>query len=208
MPRPVIQAYAAYTPYLENLNFEYYNSEKAPKYVVYDYESIDMRYPLFDEPKVNLVFMKNYRIVDKFDFNGRHLLLLEKKSGAKPLEFKLIREYAMYLDTPLRPKEGIYYEVGVYNTLKAKVRSVLYYAVPINLKIRTMDNIVTDFKTSTPLLSSGLFSSVMITSTEDFQKMMKGDSIANNKKIREYGFRTDFKSSFKEKIRIKEYQIK
>ncbi len=48
LPRPVIQSYTAYTPYLEDLNFNHYNSIKGPEFVLFDYASIDERYPLYD----------------------------------------------------------------------------------------------------------------------------------------------------------------
>ena len=59
LPRPVIQSYTSYTKYLENLNYEHYNSNKAPQFIIYEYLSIDNRYPLFDEPKMNLILFED-----------------------------------------------------------------------------------------------------------------------------------------------------
>src|SRR5690606_12224046 len=130
-----------------SLNFDHYNSEKAPQYVLYDYESIDNRYPLFDEPKVNLVLLKNYTAVDTLTFNGHHLLLLEKKKEAKPVQLRFIREYAMYKTSPILPKENIYYEVTFYNTIDGKIQSLLTHAPEINLAIQTMDGALMEYKT-------------------------------------------------------------
>ena len=43
LPRPVIQSYTVYTPYLEDLNFNHYNSPNAPQYVIYEFESPNIK---------------------------------------------------------------------------------------------------------------------------------------------------------------------
>lgn len=49
-PRPVFQSYSAYTASLDALNAAHFNSNSSPDYVIFAAESIDGRYPLFDEP--------------------------------------------------------------------------------------------------------------------------------------------------------------
>ena len=88
-PRPVFQAYTAYTKDLEEMNFNHYNSyTKAPEFVVYEYLAIDERYPLFDEPKVNLCLIKNYSPIELFDFQNRKFILFQKHKDFKPIKLK------------------------------------------------------------------------------------------------------------------------
>ncbi len=206
LPRPVIQSYTAYTPYLEELNFNHYNSAKAPKFVLYDYAGTDYRYPLFDETKMNLVLLKRYKIADSFIHNGRHILLLEKNGNSNPVKLHFIREYAITTDSPIIPQEGIYYEVEVYNTLQGRLYSLFDHAPAIDLGIKTEDNTIQDFKTSKPLLQTGLFSNRLILKTKDFENVML-DSVNRKTIIKQYNFKPKRASLFKDKIRIKEYKI-
>jgi hypothetical protein len=48
-PRPVFQGYSAYTPSLEGWNLRYYQSDRAPAYLVWSAERIDDRYPGEDD---------------------------------------------------------------------------------------------------------------------------------------------------------------
>jgi hypothetical protein len=117
-PRPVFQPYTAYTKDLETMNFNHYNNRQtAPDFVIYEFLAIDQRYPLFDEPKVNLCLLKNYQVVETFDFQERKFILLQKKADFKPIKLEKINEYAMMLESPLVPQKDIFYEVGVYNSL-------------------------------------------------------------------------------------------
>lgn len=71
-PRIVIQSYASYTSWLDNQNAKHFNSGKAPSFLVWeldkiskdvnggDFNSIDERYLLNDEPQTMLQILKNY----------------------------------------------------------------------------------------------------------------------------------------------------
>jgi hypothetical protein len=207
LPRPIIQSYSAYTPYLEKLNFEHYNSPKAPEFVIYDYASIDDRYPLFDESRVNVVLAKNYELAELFEYDGRKLLLLQKKKDFKKVTFTKIKEYAMYLNAPLVPKEGVYYEVYFYNSLKGKAVSILEHAPEIGMEILANDGLTTHFKTSKLLLESGVFSSQIITQTSDFMNMMQTSENSKNRSIKAYYFKPVHRNSFNDKMKIIEYKI-
>jgi len=205
-PRPVFQSYTAYTTELENMNFNFYNSYKAPKFVLYDFEAIDDRYPLFDEPKLNLIFTKNYNCVDTLVVNSRKTLLLEKKTETHRLKFVQTKEYAIYLDSPLIPKEGVYYEVFIYRNLLGDFISVIDHGPNISLAIVKKDGETRKYKTSIKLLETGIFSVQHITDTDGFKSFLKGDNKEQNI-IKAYYFEPKNKIFFKEKIRIKEYKI-
>ncbi len=207
LPRPTIQSYNAYTPYLEKLNFEHYNSSKAPEFVIYDYASIDDRYPLFDESRVNVALAYNYQLAEVFEYDGRKILLLQKKKEFKKVTFTMTKEYAMYLNAPLVPKEGVYYEVYFYNSLKGKAVSVLEHAPEIGMEILASDGTITYFKTSKLLLELGVFSSQFITQTSDFMNMIQPNESVKNRQIKAYYFKPVHGNSFNDKMKIIEYKI-
>ncbi|MCW4469145.1 hypothetical protein OGH69_09230 [Flavobacterium sp. MFBS3-15] len=208
-PRPVMQTYVSYTKYLEDLNFAHYNSDKAPEFVLYAYPelNVDDRYLLFDEPKIHLAFLKNYIQVDAFDLHGTRFLVLQKKKDAKPVQLELVKEYAMLLDSPIVPKEGVYYEVELYKNLGAKIEGILTHAPAVKLEIRDMTNGKKDYKTSVPLLQTGIFCTRHIQSTQDFEGLMKKDTVDKIKQVKYYKIRPTG-DDFKDKIRVREYTIK
>ncbi len=208
-PRPVMQSYVAYTKYLENKNFDYYNSAKAPKYVIYAYdlENLDQRYSFFDEPKMQLALVNNYTMVEAFEMNGSRFLLLEKNKDASPVKLEFVKEYALLLSSPIVPKEGIYYEVEMYKSLGNKIEGILKYSPPVKLEVRNMENGKRDYKTSVPLLQTGFFGTVHIENTYDFEAFLKKNTISRTKRVKFYKINPSG-DDFKDKIRVREYIIK
>lgn len=208
LPRPVIQSYTAYTKALENLNFEHYNSENGPEYVIYQYRSIDNRYPLFDEPKLNLVLQYNYEPLYRFNFSDEELVLLKRKSDFKPIKLQFEDEYAIKVGAPLVPKENTYYEVELYPKIKGKLYSVLRNYPEIKLKILDSDFNQSVYKTSNALLQTGIYSKTIFDDTDDIYYNFSADTTFNGKFVKAYYFSPENKSHFKDRIRIKEYKIK
>lgn len=191
---------------MENLNFEYYNSEKAPKFVFYEYDAIDLRYPLFDEPKMNLVLLKNYQCIDTFGFSGRPVLLLEKIKSEK-VALEKIRDYQIDTNTVIVPQSNVYYELFISSTIKGKLVSILHQAPAVYLVIKTKNGEERRYKTSKKLLESGLFLNSALNSTLDFYKEIINDSTQVNTKIESYRLKLDGPALFKNEIKIIEYKI-
>lgn len=206
-PRPVIQSYTSYTKELENLNFNHYNSSNAPQYVIYEFETIDERYPLFDESKLNLALILNYQIIEKGTIDSKKILLLKKKSNFKEIKLEKVKEYAMYVNSPLIPKKGIYYEIELYNNIFGKYYSVLKNSPEIRLQIQIQNGEKLEYKTSNKLLESGIFSTVFVRNTDEFEILMNNNDSDSIQKVKYYNFRLLNDKMFKEKIKITEYKI-
>jgi hypothetical protein len=207
LPRPALQSYTVYTPYLANLDFEHYNNyATAPEFVVYEFASIDERYPLFDESRVNLALFKNYEAAELFEIDGRKVLLLQKKKEFKPITFEKTNEYAMLLNSPLVPKKDSYYEIGIYNSMTGKIASLFNHSPEIRLEINLKSGGVINYRTSKLLLEIGLFSDKYFSETKSFKSNF--DLVNDNQEVKYYNFKPLNPSSFKDKIRITEYKIK
>lgn len=204
-PRPVFQSYTVYTPELEEKNFKHYSSNKAPKFVLYDFGSIDDRYPMFDESKLNLLLTTNYSFKDTVMVNNRFNLLLEKTKGKK-IKLVQTKEYAMYMNSPLIPKEGMYYKVFLYRNLLGDFISIINHSPEISLEIATKDGNTRYYRTSKGLLETGIFGTKHITSTKDFKDLIMQQN-QGLVQISAYYFKPQKLSFFKDKIRVIEYKI-
>ncbi len=85
-PLPVLQLYSAYTPYLDQLCAEHFQSNEAPRFVIFgsnryldlDLGEIDHRHPLLESPLTTQSLLKNYAVVESRP--PEKLILLEKRS--------------------------------------------------------------------------------------------------------------------------------
>ncbi|HMI08405.1 MAG TPA: hypothetical protein VK528_12715 [Flavobacterium sp.] len=207
LPRPVCQSYSAYTPYLEDLNFEHYNNvNTAPQFVIYDYTNLDDRYLLFDESKLNLALNLNYFLAEQFDYDGRKLLLLQKKPDFRPIRLEKIRTYDARMELPLIPKENVYYEIGLQQSLLGKLYGIYEHAPAVKLAVYLKGADVRRYKTGTKLLQTGIFSTSYVGTIEDCALFFAHQP--TQYQVKYYKFRGVKKDMFKEEKTITEYKIK
>lgn len=88
-PRPVIQGYSVYTPYLQDLNLAFYRSENRPQYLLFKMETIDSRFPTLDDATLLPFILKNYKPVAK---DGEFLVLQAATKITGKADMTLIHE--------------------------------------------------------------------------------------------------------------------
>jgi len=99
-PRPLFQSYFAFTPELLERNARFYESDRAPRFVLFRLETIDERLPAMDDSRALEVLVRRYRPVLS---EGRELLL-ERRSDPLPpprRTLELEREIAFGEEIPL-----------------------------------------------------------------------------------------------------------
>ncbi|MCK5840424.1 MAG: hypothetical protein KAG99_11280, partial [Bacteroidales bacterium] len=99
-PRVVIQSYAAYTSWLDRKNAEHYKSKIAPEFIIWekdklsrdvnggDFNSIDNRYLLNDEPQTIVQLINNY----KFYYADNKFLVLKKRANSIKSNHSIIKK--------------------------------------------------------------------------------------------------------------------
>lgn len=179
--RPIFQGYAAYTPKLQQLNYDHYLTAP-PEYIIYDYESVDNRYPMGDETLLHYLIIKNYTLKDSFNSNGRLRFLLKKNPGKiKPLKVNKIATKNLKISESVPKVEGSdmvivfpeYNNEGKKMTIKARAPEVLLNFVMDNGHVFT-------YRTSTTLLEAGVPSDKMVQSAKDLITLQHSkDSLHN-----------------------------
>ncbi|GEM_PF-770552 len=109
-PRPVLQSYACYTPWLDGENAVHFASEKAPEFLLWELrkithdvyngslESIDGRYILNDQPETMLSLFQQYRFVARQQ--GRFpVLVLQKREEPLGLKRTILKSDAFEWNT-------------------------------------------------------------------------------------------------------------
>ncbi len=98
MPFPVIQAYSAYTPYLDEMNADLLeNPETAPEFIFMQLLALDGRHPLIDVPAMWLAMYKWYEVEKQVD-KPYPLFLLKRRTDPRFQEIELIEKKEYPID--------------------------------------------------------------------------------------------------------------
>lgn len=137
-PRPVIQSYSAYTPYLQELNREFFQSERRPEYILLRMETIDNRFPTLDEATTLPYILQNYNLVWHDDF-----MLLLKLRGQEPLDVHLKKigerkiAFGERLDLSAWRNTALFMRVDIKPTVMGRLIKFVYQPAAITLYART-----------------------------------------------------------------------
>ncbi len=137
-PRPVFQGFVAYTPALQRLNEEYFQSPGRPHFVMLSQQATDGRFPgLEDSAALNYV-LNNYAPVGR---DGRFLLLHQQT--AKDLPFQLVHEETLRFgkEVDLRPWASgpLFMTAEITPNLLGRVVQTVYQQQPLSMRILADD---------------------------------------------------------------------
>lgn len=140
-PRPVLQSYASYTRWLDNLNVKHFQSASAPEFLLWELEkitndihggtmeSIDGRYLLNDEPDLLLALLSNYELVAE-QAGPRHVLLYQKRAIKQNFLTREIGSvettWNTWIDVPDSAAGLLRAQVHLQHSLLGKIKSFLY----------------------------------------------------------------------------------
>jgi hypothetical protein len=131
-PRPVFQGFVAYTPALQRLNEEYFESPQRSKFVMLCQQATDNRFPsLEDSAALNFV-LNNYVPVAR---DGSFLILRQR--ATQDLVLTPVREQTLHfgekLDLRPWPSGPLFMSVEIDPSLSGRAATLLYQPAPLSL---------------------------------------------------------------------------
>jgi hypothetical protein len=140
-PRPVFQSYTAYAPSLEEANLRWYQSGRAPDFLLWSSESLDERYPGQDDAMLIEALAGHYEPL--FPEKGFWLLRRKAPLSAAPVEHRLIfsgqaRLYDELVLPPVRD-QAIWLRADPVPNSLGRARALAYKPALVNL-VTTDDN--------------------------------------------------------------------
>ena len=134
-PRPVFQGYYAFTPALIRLNEAFYASDRAPRFVLQKFQTIDQRVPTLDDARVLTQVFTHYALVaEEHDW-----LLWERVSRPTPLRTLPLATvdtgFGRAVPVPASDTGALWVRVDVRPNLLGRLRSFLYKPPALALKI-------------------------------------------------------------------------
>ncbi len=183
-PRPVFQSFTAYTAPLEKVNYDFYQS-KGPRFVIYDYDAIDGRYPFNDECLVNLFLVKNYSVADTFTGNERWRVLLQKKEKTEPLIFTDDKEDHLNIADEVPVRGFSFLKINVAYNLAGKINAFFFKPPQLKIMFLKAGGEWATYRTSPELLKGGVYVGRFINDNRDFVRLLSlNDSLPEIKRVK------------------------
>jgi len=181
-PRPIFQSYSAYTAFLDHLNMKSL-SKKPREYIFYNFESIDGRYPFFDEPETFFYLFCNYRIADKFsEFINMpglsKLMLLAKLNSSQCSTGTLAKKTSLPWNTSQSIEVGdgqvVRADVDFKYSFFGKIYKTLFRVPPINIVVIDVNGVKSEYRIVPDNAKNGIIISHLPKNPDDALSFFKG----------------------------------
>lgn len=196
-PRPVIQGYSAYTPYLQDLNLSFYQSENRPQYVLFRMETIDERFPALDDAALLPYILRNYKPVAK---DGDFLVLQASPKIASGTKLTLFHEqtvaFGEFFNLPVYNNDLLIMQVEVKSTFFGGLLKFLFQA-PVLTMNTIMNGTKTSYRFIPAMAERGFVVSPLLLTNNDVTRYYNGstgnraDSISFSKSGYDFGQTSD-----------------
>jgi hypothetical protein len=197
-PRPVFQSYVAYTATLDALNAEHFNSGAAPDIVIFRPESIDGRYPLFDEPATLRSLLCNYSL-EALQWPFFILSKGHDRCGSPVPLLTLEAAFGKSISVPFLSKGYIFATVQMTHTVLGALENVAYKGPHVYVRLDFIDGSSQSFRFIPDPAKNGIF----LSATPNYR--LFGDKIAPF--VKAMTFFTDGEGSFENSIRVSFFDV-
>ncbi len=133
-PRPVFQGFVAYTPPLQRLNEDYFQSARRPHYVMLCQQATDGRFPALEDSATLNYVLNNYVPAAR---DGRFLIL--RQQTAEDTGLQLVHEQTLHFGErlDLRPwvNGPLFMSVEITPSLLGRAVTILYQLQPLSMRV-------------------------------------------------------------------------
>lgn len=170
---PVIQAYSAYTPYLDQLNARQVWGDRSAEKVIYAHAVFDDRYPPFDEPATFRALLACYRAEN----SGSGYAVLNHIACARPQTTAAGKPKQADLGSWVAiPRDASYASIEMQTTTIGHVAALLYKPDYVRVSFRLADGSVKGpYRFIYPVAADGLFVRYFVGSQSDADHLFSGD---------------------------------
>jgi hypothetical protein len=133
-PRPVFQGFVAYTPALQRLNEEYFQSASRPRFVMLCQQATDGRFPALEDSAALNYVLNNYVPVAR---DGRFLIV--QQQTAEDAELHLVHEQTLHFGEELNLRlwagSPLFMSVEIHPSLLGRAVTILYQQQPLYMRV-------------------------------------------------------------------------
>jgi hypothetical protein len=167
---PVVQKYAAYTPYLDGLNAAWIR-DRGPRFLIIEWTALDSRHPWVETPAM---WAEIYRWYDTRALEGWSVLL-ERRTSPRFERFELVRRVTIPFRGSLEMPESsgaIFWTMRCRPNFNGALRKLLFRVPEIRMSIDENDGDRVDFRIVPEVLSSPVMGNYLPNSKEDLAALL------------------------------------
>jgi hypothetical protein len=174
-PRPVVQSYTAFTPYLQNRNLAFMKSPLRPDWMIVSMDSIDNRLPALDDALIVPWLLKNYSL----EWKNEQLALLGIKSQplGSPVSETLAETWQSFdqpVEIPASDGSGLILQADLAPSLAGKIAALLYRLPPLTVTFDYDKGTIT--RQFIPLMAKeGVLIDPLLLTNDDIVRYFYGD---------------------------------
>lgn len=191
-PRPVFQSYAAYTPELQDLNCRFLESDAAPPWILFRYQTMDDHAPNVEDAAALQVVLRDYRFV----LRDKEYALLRRaaRSPARAVqpvllgsrragfgELVTLADVASQKDTSVR---CISMRLDIRPSFLGRAVSALYKSPQLSLELEDASGESTTFRIAPGYVESGFLVAPYLDSQQRFESWLHGQACRRIVRVR------------------------
>ena len=180
-PLPVLDAYAAYTTELDDMDARKLTGSTAPEFVLWRSMPLDSRNALDYEPAVTRMFMEEYRPVGgpMMGGEGSWILLQRKDDAPKPIVQLDTANAKVNSWIPVPRADGnhlVFARINISDSLHEDLAGLMARSGIVYLSLQTADGTILTFRLTPGNSADGVLMNSAAT-TEQFYALLNGQSI-------------------------------
>lgn len=176
-PRPVFQSYSAYSGKLSRLNEAFFESSRAPRWVMLHWNTIDNRYPTSDDALALVRILQSYRPILS---EGAFLLFRRAtdnaagttSTSAEPHTVDL--KFGIFNEIPPAPFNAWLAKFDVRLTLFGKLEAMIFREPKLRIEVRMQDGSIHRYTIVRTIAKSGFMLSPAIADNDQYLDWLDG----------------------------------
>jgi hypothetical protein len=176
--RPIFQSYQAYTPSLEGYNLRFFQSARAPEFLLWSGDPVDSRYPGEDDAMLVAALPGHYEPV--LSEGGYWLFRRLAPVSTDPLRLDRVLERRVSLDDevelPLEADQAIWLRARAAPNNLGRIRSLLYKPARIDIATTDYRGQRRVWRLVPRLAEFGFILAPTLASGADLAALMRGDA--------------------------------
>jgi hypothetical protein len=139
LPSPIFQTYSVYTSYLDHVNADQIWRRRGAQRIIYSFQSIDGRYPAFDEPATFRAMLTCYHTT----YAGLRYTVMDRRQCVEP---KLLRigvstrqRFGAWINVP---SNADYMDIDVHKTVFGHLTDIFYKPNQVHVTFRLADGAI------------------------------------------------------------------
>jgi len=205
-PFPVFHMYSAFTPYLDNLNFQFLNNtDTAPLFILMHFFALNRRNPIADVPATWLSLLKWYKVDSNSSLRSPLLVKRTQEPSFNDLRFLKKKEYNIdeLIEIPYS-NHPIVAKINMDLSIWGKIRKTFFRITEVTMVLKRSSASEIIFRVVPATLKNGLVINFLPQSFREMANLMNQKAIKQNRTFMISG---DGKKYYKKRISIVFFEI-